>query len=168
MNWKARLSAAVLAIIMGGGGWAAISTQFLKETEGMRLEAYQDAGGIWTICYGKTGSGITKGLKVTQAQCEKWLEQDVAEAGRVVDRMVHVPMSDTRKAAVISFGVYNIGPGALGRSTFLRKLNAGDEEGVCAELRRWIFDGGRDCRDPKNRCLGQVKRRQMEEALCEM
>ncbi|MBB8519096.1 glycoside hydrolase family protein, partial [Escherichia coli] len=69
------------------------------------------------------------------------------------------------KAGIASFCPYNIGPGKCFSSTFYRKLNAGDRKGACAEIRRWIYDGGQDCRIRSNNCYGQVSRRDQERAL---
>lgn len=77
-------------------------------------------------------------------------------------------MTPPQKVGIASFCPYNIGPGKCFPSTFYRKLNAGDRKGACAEIRRWVFDGGRDCRltkGQKNGCYGQVDRRDQESAL---
>ena len=54
----------------------------VKHFEGLYLEAYQDAVGIWTIGYGVTsmdkaitGRDIVPGMKITKATAEKWLEE---------------------------------------------------------------------------------------------
>lgn len=167
MKLNSTLSRAVLALVVAGASGAQIAYQFLHEKEGMRYVAYQDAGGIWTICMGRT-AGVKKGDTATLEQCEAWAREDVSEAERIVDRLVTVPMSEPRRAAVISFCAYNIGPSKCAASTFLRKLNEGTDAGVCAEVRRWIFDRGQDCRDRKNNCFGQVIRREQEEELCGM
>ena len=53
----------------------------IKEFEGCRLTAYQDEVGVWTIGYGITnsdrsitGTTIKRGLKISQATAEEWLE----------------------------------------------------------------------------------------------
>ena len=55
---------------------------------------------------------------------------------------------------------YNIGSGAFCGSTLVRKLNAGDYAGACAEIDRWVYAGGK-------RLPGLVKRRAEERARCE-
>lgn len=164
------LSAAVGALVIAGASSDQIAEQFLKEVEGeSSLVAYRDGSGVWTNCRGNTHNVDPKRV-MTRAECDKIDRRNLEEARRIVDRMVVVPMSEARRAAVISFGAYNLGPNKLAGSTFLRKLNAGDEEGVCAEIRRWVFDQGRDCRLTKgqrNGCYGQVVRREMEAELCD-
>ena len=47
--------------------------------EGVRLKAYKDTEGIWTIGYGHT-KGVKQGDTISKAQALKWLEEDVADA----------------------------------------------------------------------------------------
>lgn len=159
------LSRKVLLLIASGASAVTIATQFLHEREGDRLAAYRDSGGIYTACMGVT-NGVKAGDRFTPEQCAAKDSAAVQTAAAEVQRMVTVPMSEPERAAVISFCAYNIGPGKCSDSTFLRKLNAGDRAGACAEIKRWIFDGGKDCRIKGNNCYGQVIRRQQENELC--
>jgi lysozyme len=56
--------------------------QDLRRDEGLRLDAYQDAGGVWTIGVGHTGPEVRHGLCWTEAQCEAALARDVASVER--------------------------------------------------------------------------------------
>ena len=47
MGTKTKLSAAVLALILGGATADKILDQFLDEKEGVRTIAYQDGRAIW-------------------------------------------------------------------------------------------------------------------------
>lgn len=161
----ATLSRKVLALVAAGASAVTIATQFLHEKEGDRLTAYRDGGGIYTACMGVT-AGVKAGDRFTPDECAKMDARAANEAADVVQRIVTVPMTEPERAAVISFCAYNIGPDKCASSTFLRKLNAGDRPGACAEIKRWIKDGGRDCRDRANNCYGQVIRRQQENELC--
>ncbi|EMK7037884.1 glycoside hydrolase family protein, partial [Salmonella enterica subsp. enterica] len=91
------------------------------------------------------------------------IERDKALAW--VNKHVHIPLTEPQKAGIASFCPYNIGPGKCFPSTFYRKLNEGDRKGACAEIRRWVYDGGKDCHNRKNQCYGQVIRRDQESAL---
>lgn len=161
------LSKKVLALVMAGASAVTIATQFLSEKEGVRYESYQDAGGIWTACMGVT-KGVKPHTRYTPQQCEQMDADAVNEAAQEVQRLVTVPLSEPERAAVISFCAFNIGPGKCSKSTFLRQLNAGDRAGACAQIKRWVFDGGRDCRERGNNCYGQVIRRRQESELCQM
>ena len=165
---KNKLSAVVVGLILAGASAPVILDQFLDEKEGNSLTAYKDGGGIWTICRGATtvdGNPVVKGMKLTQAKCDQVnaIERDKALAW--VERNIKVPLTEPQKAGIASFCPYNIGPGKCLPSGFFRKLNAGDRKGACAEIRRWIFDGGKDCRIRSNNCYGQVSRRDQESAL---
>lgn len=168
MGTKTKLSAAVLALVLGGATADKILDQFLDEKEGVRTIAYQDGRGIWTICRGLThieGRPVTRGLKLSYSQCKRYdaVERDKAIAW--VKRNVTVPLSEPAIAGIASFCPYNIGPAKCFPSTFYKKLNAGDRIGACAEINRWIFDGGRDCRIKENNCAGQPVRRGQESEL---
>lgn len=161
------LSKKVLALVAAGASASAISYQFLIEREGIKYRAYLDSSGVPTICVGHT-DGVKLGDVATPAQCDAYFAEDVKQAERIIDRLVRVPMSEPERAAAISFCAFNIGQGKCQSSTYLRKLNAGDKTGACAEIRRWIFDRGQDCRIQGNNCYGQVTRRVQEQELCSM
>ncbi|KNA29511.1 lysozyme [Pantoea ananatis] len=163
-----RLSAAMLALIAAGASAPTLMKQFQSEKEGSRLVAYQDAGGVWTICGGVTyvdGKPVVKGMKLSQQQCDRIDAIEQRKALDWVDRNVKVPLTEVQKVGIASFCPWNIGPSKCLSSTFYKKLNSGDRKGACAEMRRWIYDGGKDCRIRSNNCLGQVARRDQESAL---
>jgi lysozyme len=47
--------------------------------EGLRLKAYQDSGGIWTIGWGHTGPEVHEGLVWTRDQCVEALRKDLGQ-----------------------------------------------------------------------------------------
>ncbi|WP_138476156.1 lysozyme [Dyadobacter bucti] len=125
--------------------------------EGLNLMSYLDPVGIPTICYGST-SGVKIGQTRSRSECDRLLNAELGEAISAVDRLVKVPMPDTRRAALGSF-VYNVGAGAFARSTMLKKLNAGDVVGGCNELLKWVYAKGK-------RLKGLERRRSAEVKLC--
>jgi lysozyme len=128
----------------------------VKAQEGLRLQAYRDGGGVWTIGYGHT-NGVKPGDAINRAQADMLLEADLAEAEAAVARLVTVPLTDNQFAALTDF-VFNEGAGAFAGSTLLRKLNEGGHALVPACLKSWIFLDGRVA-------PGLVKRRAAEAAL---
>lgn len=120
-------------------GWATIAVVLVGGFEGLRTVAYRDPVGIPTVCFGET-RGVKMGDRHTADECRDMLAVRLDEFNDGVDRCIHVPMSDKRRAAVVSFA-YNVGTGALCASTFARKLNAGDPN-ACDELLRWNRAGG--------------------------
>ena len=168
MASKAKLSAAVLGLVLAGASAPAILDQFLNEKEGSRLVAYQDGVGIWTICRGATqvdGKPVRQGMKLTQAECDQVNAKERDAALAWVDKNIHIPLTEPQRAGIASFCPYNIGPGKCFPSTFYSRINAGDRKGACEAIRWWIKDGGKDCRVRSNNCFGQIERRDQESAL---
>lgn len=167
-GYKGKLSAAMLALVLAGAPASVMMSQFQSEKEGTSLTAYPDAGDVWTICGGVTrvnGKPVVKGMKLTREQCDKIDKAEQAKALFWVDKNVRIPLTAPQKVGIASFCPWNIGPGKCFSSTFYRKLNSGDRLGACEEIKRWIWDGGKDCRIKSNNCRGQVERRAQESEL---
>lgn len=148
-------------IAIAGGGAMAIATVFLggkDGVEGRAYEPYKDVAGVWTVCDGHTGSGIIKGKKYTDHECDRFLWSDLQPVKKSVDSLVKVPLGEYQRAALYSF-TYNVGSSAFSKSTLLKRLNTGDVNGACEELRRWIYAGGQKWR-------GLMNRRDMERSMC--
>jgi len=107
----------------------------IRQWEGIRLHAYQDVAGVWTIGYGHT-RGVKQGDVITNAQAERYFKEDWTEAAEVVDRLVKVDLTDNQFGALVSF-VFNLGEPRFRSSTLLRVLNKGDYAAVPGELARW-------------------------------
>lgn len=154
-----RLSKSAAAAV--GGGVLAAAMVVVPYYEGTELSSYRDAVGVWTVCTGHTATAAP-GQHKTPAECGALLKSDLADALNGVDRRVKVPIPDTTRAALVSF-TFNVGEGALARSTLLRKLNAGDIVGACNELPRWVYG---KVNGAQVRLRGLVKRRATERELC--
>ena len=140
----------------GGMSLSSGGLDLIKSHEGLRTSAYQDPVGVWTIGYGHTGTA-KPGQKITEAQAEQLLRKDVGWAEDAVRKNVKVPLTQGQFDALVSF-TFNLGAGALGRSTLLKKLNAGDYAGAQAEFGKFVHAGGRVL-------PGLVRRRGEEAAL---
>lgn len=80
----------------------------IKRFEGCRYEAYQDAVGVWTIGVGHT-KGIYKGMKITEAQADEFLRQDVVSAEIAVNKYdAKYHWTQNQFDALVSFA-FNIG-----------------------------------------------------------
>lgn len=120
----------------------------------------------WTIGYGTT-EGVVAGLTreavpgpITEAEARGWMERVLAEVVEpAVERAVTVEVAPWQFDALVLF-TYNVGGGALRRSTLLRKLNAGDVDGAAAEFDRWVHSG-------TTRLAGLARRRAFERRLFE-
>lgn len=114
----------------------------IKEYEGLRLETYDDGGGIWTIGVGHTGTDVTPGLMIDEDEAIRLLKSDLATAEGCVDESVEVELSQQQFDALVSL-VFNIGCRAFQASTLLRLLNAGSYEAAAKQFQRWSKDNGR-------------------------
>ena len=112
-----------------------------KSFEGLRLEAYQDCGGVWTVGYGHTGPGVVQGMTVNDAEAEVLLLADLDDAVACVNRKVMVAISQSQFDAMVDFS-FNAGRGNFLKSTLLRKVNAGDFAGAAAQFGLWVHAGG--------------------------
>jgi lysozyme len=119
---------------------SAAGLHLIKSFEGLRLEAYQDSVGVWTIGYGHTGPEVRPGLTWTQAQADEALANDVRWAVNAVNKMVTVPLTQGQFDALVSM-VFNLGPNALTGSHLLNYLNTKQYVLACAEFPKWIYAG---------------------------
>ena len=86
----------------------------IKQFEGCHLTAYKDPVGIPTIGYGHT-KGVKLGQKITQAQADAYLKQDVATAEKAVSKYKY-NYNQNQFDALVSF-TYNCGVGNLKKIT---------------------------------------------------
>lgn len=126
----------------------------IKQWEGLRLEAYRCSAGVWTIGYGHTVSAH-EGMKITLEQAERMLVQDLNIFENAVSRAVKVDISDNQFAALVSWA-YNVGVGAMQKSSLIRKLNAGDHGSVPGELARWNKVKGKVSKGLSNRRAAEI------------
>jgi lysozyme len=132
----------------------------IKQFEGFSPTVYICPAGYPTVGYGhvvKLQEREQFSNGITRAQAEVLLRQDVQTAERAVLRLISVPLTDGQFDALVSF-TFNLGAGAMQRSTLRRKVNRGDHANVPAEFRKWVWAGGR-------KLDGLTKRRESESML---
>jgi len=137
------------------------AVQFIRDHEGLRLTAYKDAVGVWTIGYGHTSDPkypVRPGMHITKAKAEEMLAWDIAEAETVLDKAVKVPLNGNEYGALISL-MFNIGNGAFLKSTLLKRLNRGQRR-LNAEFGMWV----KGTKNGKRVTLSGLVRRRAEEA----
>ena len=125
----------------------------LTHFEGLRLEAYQDSVGVWTIGYGHT-KGVTPSMKITESQANNLLRTELIEYQNYINSMVNVSLDQCQFDALVCW-VYNLGPTNLSNSTLLTLLNQGVKLQIPKQIRRWNKAGGRVLK-------GLVRRREAE------
>ncbi len=125
----------------------------LKEFEGLRLKSYRCSAGVWTIGYGHT-RGVKAGQVITKTQAETLLHGDLLPVERYVDGL-KLHLTQGQFDALVDFA-FNLGTGALGRSSLLQKvLLKTPTADIQAEFRKWVYAGGK-------KLPGLVKRREWE------
>ena len=134
----------------------------IKHFEGFADAPYRCPAGYMTVGYGhliRDMAAFTRTVAspVTQAQAEAWLHEDAALAARAVTRLLPVMLTQGQYDALVSF-TFNLGAGALQRSTLRRVILRGDMAQAQKELHRWVYAGGA-------KLPGLVRRRAAEAAL---
>lgn len=116
--------------------------ELVKKFEGLHkvkddgmVHAYRCPAGKWTISWGHC-KGVRSGMKVTMAQSEQFLLDDLEEHGSIVKKYVNVPLTQSQYDALTSF-VFNLGGGNFRSSTLLKKLNKGLYDEVPEQIMRW-------------------------------
>lgn len=151
MGLKNRL--AVAALSLSAAGLVGIANY-----EGFSEKAYIPvAGDVPTIGFGST-EGVKMGDTITVPKAIERLYRDTEKAESAIGRCVKVPLAQYEFDAFTSFA-FNVGSEAFCSSTLVKKLNASDYAGACAELKRWVYVDGR-------RVQGLVNRREAEYRLC--
>ena len=115
--------------------------KMIKHFEGLELNAYQCAAGVWTIGYGHT-KGVQQGMVISEETADEMLVEELKEFENYINDMVNCTLNQNQFDALVSW-VYNLGPANLQASTLLNVLNAGDYAGVPAQIKRWNKAGGK-------------------------
>ncbi len=135
--------------------------ELIKRFEGLRLKAYQDSVGVWTVGYGWTqqvdGKKVGPGMQIDQATADRLLKCGVLQYEQGVNQLVKARITQGQFDALVSFA-YNLGLRSLSTSTLLKKLNAGDKQGAADEFGKWVNAGGK-------RLDGLVARRAAEREM---
>lgn len=127
---------------------------FIKRHEALRLNAYLDAAGVWTIGYGHT-STARQGMIITEAEAEKLLVDDLKTAEKEINKHL-LPLRQHQFDSLVSF-VFNVGTGAFRTSTLLKRLKTDvNHPDITNQFNRWIYAGGK--------ILNGLVRRRKEEA----
>ena len=134
--------------------------ELIQNFEGFSPTVYLDAAGLPTIGYGhllRAGEAEMFKRGITEPIAQALLIKDVLRAEQAVLRLITVPLTNGQFDALVSF-TFNLGAGALQRSTLRRKVNREEHGDVPTELMKWVWAGGRKLK-------GLVRRRAAEASL---
>lgn len=118
-----------------------LCTALLKQFEGFRAAPYLDSVGVPTIGYGTIQYPGGEAVKMSdpailERQAIQFLDYQLGLKSKVIAPMLQKPASLHQAAAMLSL-TYNIGTGAFGSSSVLRKFNAGDSAGAADAFLMW-------------------------------
>ncbi|EDV0638068.1 lysozyme [Salmonella enterica subsp. enterica] len=111
---------------------------FIRAHEGVKLAAYQDGGGVWTIGYGHT-RGVKQRQVINHEQADEFLDSDLHQVESCISERVTVPLNQNQFDALGSF-VFNVGRQAFSDSTLLKKLNEGNYRAAADQFTRWVYN----------------------------
>jgi len=115
--------------------------EFIKRHESLRLHAYKDAVGVWTIGYGHT-STAKPGMVITEEEAEKLLIQNLKAVEDEINRYL-LPLKQHQFDSLASF-VFNVGVGAFRKSTLLKLLKMDvNHPDIINQFNRWVYGGGK-------------------------
>lgn len=103
----------------------------LRQAEGLRLKAYQDTEGVWTIGFGTN----LQQLEIDETTAEIWLTRELLSAESEANRFPwFAGLTPRRQRAIVEL-LYNLGlPRLLGFTKFLKAMSERDYETAAAEL----------------------------------
>lgn len=142
--------------------------KLIESFEGLRLKAYKDIAGVWTIGYGSTryenGKSILPGDKLSDVnKAELLLLNTLKTYVDAVNKSVKVILNINQFDALVSL-TYNVGVGVMRKSTLITKLNLGKYHGAADQFLVW-----NKITDPKTgtKVISSTltKRREKERAL---
>ncbi|VXA57511.1 Lysozyme [Acinetobacter proteolyticus] len=138
-----------------------VGINLITSFEDLRLAAYDDGVGVWTIGYGTTiypnGVKVKRGDSCTKVQAMSFFQHDLRRFEAAVNSAVKVSVSQNQFDALVSL-TYNIGETAFKESTLVKKLNAKDYTGAADQFPQWNRGGGKVMK-------GLVRRRAAEREL---
>jgi len=141
----------------------------LKIREQLRLAAYQDPAGVWTIGYGCTtyenGTKVKAGDKITEMKAVQLLNDHVGKAVATVNAGITATLDQGQFDALVSF-TYNVGGTKFNNSTLRGLVNTDPDDlpVIEAEFRKWVYV---TVNGKKVKSAGLVSRREEEIAMYE-
>lgn len=128
---------------------------FIAQWEGFSPRAYVCPAGYSTIGYGHMILPGEKFDELDETQGLELLRHDAAKAERAVGRLIKISLNPNQFDALVSF-TYNLGAGALQRSTLRMKINNEEFEQVREEWLKWCRAGGKRLKGLVNRRVAEV------------
>ena len=151
---------AIIAIVLSMDTGLRISQaglELIGNAESCRRDPYMCPARVLTVGIGSTGKVENRRYSDKEI-AEMWVT-DIRAAETCVNKYANGKrMTDNQLSAITSF-TFNIGCGALQKSTLARYANREQWPQMCGELSKWVYIG-------KEKSTGLANRRVMEFELC--
>lgn len=141
-----------------------IVIELCKKWEGFSEKPYICPAGYVTIGYGTVykpdGTRVSlQDASISKETAESWLVKEITNNYiKGVLKASPSLINNPQLLAAITDFAYNLGVARYRASTLRKRVDAGDIDGCVAELRKWVYGGGKKLR-------GLVLRREDEIAL---
>ena len=122
--------------------------QITEPSEGLRLKAYKDIVGVWTIGYGHTSRAglpkVYKGLILSAEEADQLLAKDLASIEDDLTNMLSgiTGVKQNEFDALCDWG-FNVGAGAVRSSSLLRAYRYGNKALAAEKFMDWTRAGGK-------------------------
>lgn len=118
-------------------------TNLIKHFEGFSPVTYTCPAGYRTIGYGHVIKPHEKFEEpISLAEGEKILIADCKKFAFSIYKLISAPLTTNQLSALLSF-TFNLGSGALQRSTLRQKINRLEYKNAAEEFLKWIYAGGK-------------------------
>jgi lysozyme len=112
---------------------SAAGVAMIEKFEGLKLRAYRDVAGVFTIGYGHIPA--TERQMITQFDADRLLDADISDTERTVNEVIGTA-TDGQFAAMVSL-CFNIGNRAFLTSSVLREHKLGNFSAAGAAFLLW-------------------------------
>ena len=133
---------------------------FIKSHEALRLKAYQDSKGVWTIGWGHT-KNVHPGDVITREQAEQFIRDDFAWVERTLNADLVTgrdkPLVAQNELDALCSLVFNIGSDAYLESTVRRKIKQGDKMAAARAFKMWVYSEHKFIQGLANRRADEVR-----------
>ena len=133
---------------------------FIKSHEALRLKAYQDSKGVWTIGWGHT-KGVKPGDVITREQAEQFIRDDFAWVERTLNADLVTgrdkPLVTQNEFDALCSLVFNIGSNAYLESTVRRKIKQGDKMAAAHAFGMWVYSNHKFVQGLANRRADETR-----------
>ena len=133
---------------------------FIKSHEALRLKAYQDSKGVWTIGWGHT-KNVHPGDVITREQAEQFIRDDFVWVERTLNADLVTgrdkPLVTQNEFDALCSLVFNVGSDAYLDSTVRRKIKQGDKMAAARAFKMWVYSEHKFIQGLANRRADEVR-----------